>query len=205
MSSRVRTAFVLLAVVASWAAPAVVAAAPVEESPPPATAPVAEAEQPPAPARGHRLAAGSGLVGGTVSAGYRMAPGDGGNFQLLVAPEGGYVVVDGLALAAELGVQMPSSGGYSRWILELVLGAKYYFDCGAVLPYAGLLAGGLVYTARGNDNVPWYLFDVRVPLGVLVPLDENVALDVGLRGRFSVGGGHYEIARMIVVGIQASL
>jgi hypothetical protein len=123
--------------------------------------------------------------------------------RLSVSPELGYFIVDDLALAAEIGVAMPTSSEAQNWIFDFGAGPKYFFDLGRMVPYAGLLLGMSVFTNRGDSGRDWYFFDVKVPVGILVPLNSHVALDVGARIRFSIGDSRHEIAPTGYAGVQA--
>ncbi len=157
-----------------------------------------------APAGGGELVLDAGTLqfGGVVSAQFDFGGGwDGWRFH--ASPEFGYFVIDHLALTTTIGVTMPSSQAYSQWLVDAAFGFQYFFAAGPVLPYVGVLAGTSIFTSRGDDGSNWYFFDLNVPVGLLFPLNERVAVDVGLRNRFSFSPGRYEISPTLCLGVQS--
>lgn len=95
---------------------------------------------------------------------------------LSLSPELNYFVGKSFALGINPSVGRASLSGDSvPWQFSVAATAKYYIDLGGALyPYLGVKAGLAWETKTEGVN-----FLLGAPLGILVPLNTQVALDVG--------------------------
>ena len=121
----------------------------------------------------------------------------GGSFTF--SPEFGVFVIHQLEFLIGLGVNVPFGtstydedfmGGQtyrdpSRLELFFDLGLRYLFDFDVLYLYLGF-RGGLKYSAA-------YSVLLSLPFGILVPFNQHVALDVGLRFNADIGVGNNDI------------
>jgi hypothetical protein len=134
---------------------------------------------------------------------------------LNISPEFSYFVMDKLSLGAAISVGLGFGDLYKNTpkTIAFGIGAKYHFDLGRVVPYVGLMFGPLViidadaadqkqvatpvdyesnttksYALSSSDTSVSLAF--AVPLGVLIALNDRVALDLGVSPTvsFSVSG-----------------
>jgi hypothetical protein len=145
-----------------------------------------------------QLTAGTMSLGGmaTFSIDTVMPPEDQGDsetgFSLILLPEVGYFVIDNLEVLGRLNLGMffgdlytIESGGEEYSLSTLVgfdLGAKYYIPLGSFVAYAGLMVG-MLFTIPDSDlegAETQKRFDLTVPLGILMPFNSHVALDLGI-------------------------
>jgi hypothetical protein len=120
-------------------------------------------------------------------------------FSLILIPEVGYFVMDNLELVGRLNLGMffgdlytTEIGGEEYSASTLVgfdVGAKYYIPMGSIVPYAGLMVG-MFFTIPDSD-IPdaetQKRFDLTVPLGILMPMNEHVAIDLGIMIAYKMG------------------
>lgn len=132
-----------------------------------------------------RLSAGTMRLGGAAALSFDMAiPERGDNtigLALNIIPSAGYFIIDNLELVAEFGFWMGLADLYqnSDRLIGFGFGAKYHAPVGNLVPYAGL-AVSLAFSLpveSGNQTA----LSLNVPLGLLVPLNTRIALDLGLR------------------------
>lgn len=121
----------------------------------------------------------------------------GGSFTF--APEFGYFLIDQLQLLMGFGVNIPFGtatydtshmGGdtYRNHAIKEVffdLGFRYLFELKSVYFYLGA-RGGMKWNSL-------YSILLSVPMGLLVPFNKHVALDVGLRFNMDIGVGDNEV------------
>ncbi len=86
---------------------------------------------------------------------------------LTISPTVGYFVMDNLAVIVDADIIYPMGFDGAELDYGIGAGAKYYHDLGSVIAYGGALIG---YADA---------LSFSVPLGVLFPLNEHVALDFG--------------------------
>lgn len=100
----------------------------------------------------------------------------GDNMGIDVNLDFGYFIIDNL----ELGVNLLSTVRFSSPAVAGVgigIGAQYYFDLGSMIyPYIGTHPG---ISWAGVGSVSVWNFRVPVELGMIIGLNEHVALDVG--------------------------
>jgi hypothetical protein len=139
-----------------------------------------------------QLTKGTMQLGGVASFSIDMQMPDEGDsttgFSLILIPEAGYFVIDNLELAGRLNLGMFFGDLYEVCVgtdctaapklLGFDVGAKYYIPMGSIVPYAGLMVGMFFNIPDEGDTTK--RFDLTVPLGILMPLNEHVAIDLGL-------------------------
>jgi hypothetical protein len=69
------------------------------------------------------------------------------------------------------------------------VGAKYYIPMGSIVPYAGLMVG--MFFIIPDSDIPdaetQKRFDLTVPLGILMPMNEHIAIDLGIMIAYKMG------------------
>jgi len=120
-------------------------------------------------------------------------------FSLVLIPEVGYFVADNLEVIGRLNLGMFFGDLYetevmgetygSPTLVGFDVGAKYYIPMGSIVPYAGLMVG-MFFTIPDSD-IPdaetQKRFDLTVPLGILMPMNEHVAIDLGIMIAYKMG------------------
>jgi|GEM_PF-5745581 len=136
------------------------------------------------------LSEGTMTTGGTVA--FKIDPSPinnitGANLAWVVNVDFGYFIIDNLAL----NVQAMTAGHFETANDATVgggIGAHYYFDLGSMInPYIGLVPQILwSNTIVPATNSNW---NIRLPIsaGVLIGLNQHVALDIGAEVGFSWG------------------
>ncbi len=115
-------------------------------------------------------------LGGTIQMPISIPKGRDAVVGISVSPEFSYFVGRSFALGINPSAGRSSlSGDGLPWQFSVAGTAKYYIDLGGALyPYLGAKAGLAWETKKEGVN-----FLLGAPLGVLVPLNNHVALDVG--------------------------
>ncbi|MBM4372249.1 MAG: hypothetical protein FJ098_11380 [Deltaproteobacteria bacterium] len=136
------------------------------------------------------LSKGTMQAGGTATFDIEMMMPDKGDsttgFLLDLAPSFGYFLIDRLELFAGLNFMMGFGDHYKNAAKNLgfSVGAKYFFPLGAVTLYAGLGVGmGFMLPDKGDTMKD---LAIGVPLGVLLPFNEHVGLDLGTTVSYSM-------------------
>ena len=153
---------------------------------------------------------GTMQLGGSVSLTPNvLMPEQGSNstsFSFTFAPNVGYFVIDNLELTGGVGAVV-FFGDNTDNLPKLVgfdLGARYLLPLGSLAPYFGLSLGmGFTIPSQGDT---FKTFRINAPLGLLFALNQHVAIDVGLRVRFSIGlddQGNQLLLPIGYLGLQA--
>ena len=139
-----------------------------------------------------QLTAGTMQLGGVASFSIDMTMPDEGDsttgFSLVLIPQAGYFVIDNLELVGRINLGMFFGDLYEVCVgtectgapklLGFDVGAKYHIPMGSIVPYAGLMVGMFFTIPEEGDTQK--RFDLTVPLGILMPLNSHVALDLGV-------------------------
>ncbi len=139
----------------------------------------------PALAQDLDLDAGTMQLGGITTFTFESDSFDGADsvsgIALRVAPEFGYFVIDNLALVARFSLGIFSGDLYddSPTLLGFGVGGRYFLPLGPVAGYGGLEVGMGFAIPESGDTAK--AFEIDVPLGLLIPLNSQVAIDGGLR------------------------
>ena len=152
-----------------------------------------------APAAGAGFAAGTKQLGGQATMSYERTAATvaATGWSLSVAPGFGYFIRDGLELRVGLGFDLRLGLLYSAAPISLSFdaGLRYFLDIGCrFAPYAGV-AFGPAFTIPNAGGASTTLA-VSVPLGIVVPVNDSVAFDVGTR---------FEYARVVQNGTGSTL
>ena len=137
-------------------------------------------------------------------------------FALDVAPSFGYFIIDNLELSVGASAGMGFGDLYENAAktFGFGLGAKYFIALGPVVGYAGL-GVGMDFVMTDDVTVDNVTVDgattkalaLGVPLGVLYPLNEHVAMDLGTVISYSMsledGGGASLNVPIGYLGVQA--
>ncbi len=124
------------------------------------------------------------------------------------APEAGYFIIDYLELLAGIGFNIPFGDAHPYAVKSVYfdVGARYIFDFHPLYLYAGLKFGmnfnivdieseGLDgETVSDSDTLTSVL--LSIPVGLLIPLNRHVAIDVGTRFIFDIGVGDNDVFQM---------
>jgi hypothetical protein len=144
-----------------------------------------------------RLAAVKGnlQLGGSLTITPTVSVPDGGESTsgaiLTINPTFGYFVSDGLeiGLSFQAGVGIGELFEKNASTLQIGPTLRYIFNTtGPVVPYLGVLLGPSLIIPENGDTIA--LFDISFRFGFLVPLNQHVAINFGIRPTFSVGVGN---------------
>ncbi len=115
-------------------------------------------------------------LGGTIQMPIKILKGQDAQIGFLISPEFNYFVGKSFALGLSPSVGRTNlSGNNSPWLFSLASTAKYYIDLGGgIYPYLGVKAGMDWQTKTQGVN---FLLGARI--GILVPLNNRVALEIG--------------------------
>lgn len=108
-------------------------------------------------------------------------------FVINLDPMAGYFLAQGLEVAARLGFGLYLGEMYENSSVQLgfSLGVRYFLAIeGTILPYAGA-AIGMNFVMPEDGDVQKNM-SVELPIGMMVPLNAHVALDLGLRINYLV-------------------
>jgi len=137
-------------------------------------------------------------------------------FALDVAPEFGYFIIDNLELfvGANAGMGFGDMYENAAKTFGFGIGAKYFMAFGPVIGYAGLGVGmGFVMTDDETigevtiEGTTTKALAIGVPLGVLYPFNEHVAMDLGTVISYNMsledGGASFLNVPIGYLGVQA--
>lgn len=131
---------------------------------------------------------------GSMSAGGSLAmtvtkPADAdGLIGMRLAPEFSFFVLKGLSLGLTTHFEKLSFSHDIPWDIAVGLGLKYHIDLGgAIYPYFG---GEIMIAVPRKDNE--MRFAIKVPIGILVPINTQVAFNIGVPLSFIFKGSTYE-------------
>lgn len=100
---------------------------------------------------------------------------------LSIVPTFGYFIMDNLELNVDVSLGIFMGDLYDGYptLLGFGVGGRYFIPMGGFVPYAGLRIGmGFLIPSEGDTAKALAL---ALPLGVLLPLNEHVAIDAGIR------------------------
>ena len=156
---------------------------------------------PPADKEAMLLTKGTMQLGGILALRYEHLATSGGysnGTKVEVQPEFGYFMIDnfelviGLLFAKGFGeyyeVDLGDAGSIQQpMFIGGAIGIRYHIAAGSLFFYLGLDVGMQVeiYEEDGVDPYKWAT--VAVPIGLLIPLNAHVALDVGLKPQYHHG------------------
>jgi hypothetical protein len=132
-----------------------------------------------------QLTSGTMQLGGSATFDIDMMMPDEGDsttgFALNIMPTAGYFLMDNLELNGMLKFGMGFGDLYehSSKLIGFAVGAKYYIPMGSMVPYAGAMIG-MGFTIPDEGDTAKEL-DIIVPLGLLMPLNAHLALDLGVQ------------------------
>ncbi len=142
-----------------------------------------------------QLTKGTMELGGQLSFDIDMAiPEEGDSetgFMLGAMPSFGYFLMDNLELAGAIVFEKGFGDLYDNDVYTLPMifgfgvGAKYYIPMGSMVIYAGAMVGMTMTIPDEGDTLK--TFDLIVPLGILMPLNTHVGLDLGVMVTYSMG------------------
>ena len=166
---------------------------------------------PTATAGDFELSEGTMQLGGVAALDVEMTMPEEGDsttgYLLGVAPTFGYFIMDNLELFGGINAVMGFGDAYEGAAKNMGfdVGAKYFMGFGAVTGYAGLSVGMAFMMPDEGDTMKNLL--IGVPLGVLYPLNEHVALDLGTVVNYNMsledGGGAFLNVPLGYLGVQA--
>lgn len=143
-------------------------------------------------------------AGGTVQMPITVVKGQDAVVGLSIAPALDYFVSRNFALGIAPKISKEAiSGAASPWFFEAALTGTYYFDLGGALyPYIGAKAGIGWMSAKEKTN---FLFTLGAPVGVLVALNNHVALNFGVPINFYFTTDGYQGAQFPIgyIGVLA--
>ena len=99
------------------------------------------------------------------------------------SPRLGYFVIDKLELLFNFSLDVPfgTSNGAADVTLGFSLGARYFLDFDVVALYLGGIIGPSWAIPDNPNAVVRDYFDINVMIGVLVPLNRHIGIDLGMR------------------------
>ena len=150
-----------------------------------------------------QLTSGTMNLGGAAAFSIDMMMPDQGDsqtgFSLVLIPQVGYFVIDNLEVIGRLNLGMffgdlyeTEIGGETYGAPTLVgfdVGAKYHIPLGSFVAYAGLMVGMFFNIPDGDipNAETTKRFDLTVPLGILLPMNSHVAIDLGVAIAYKMG------------------
>ena len=161
-------------------------------------------------AEGLSLQKGTMQLGGTATFDIEVVmPDEGDNttgFSLNLAPSFGYFIMDNLQLFGQLSFHMGFGDLFDdSKTFGLGVGAKYFLPLGSLVGYAGLGVGLDLHMPDGGDTMKY--LPISVPLGILLPFNRHVALDLGTRLTYTLalddGGASKFHVPIGYLGVQA--
>ena len=147
------------------------------------------------------LQRGTMSLGGSLSMEIRAPKGGPTTVGLEVSPAWNYFLTRNLSFLLEPTIKKNSLGQDTSWYLGFGAGLRYHVDLGgAIYPYFG--AEGAVGT---HTTMSKTIFALKAPLGVLVPFNSQVALNLGVpfEVRFTSDGYHGLLVPVGYLGISA--
>ena len=144
-----------------------------------------------------QLTAGTMSLGGIGTFSMDMTMPDQGDgetgFSVILLPQMGYFVIDNLEVVGRLNLGMFFGDLYTTegtpeisasTLVGFDVGAKYYIPLGSFVAYGGLMVG-MLFTIPDSDlpapaDEVQKRFDLTVPLGILLPMNSHIAIDLGL-------------------------
>jgi hypothetical protein len=134
-----------------------------------------------------KITSGTMELGGTADFRSELSIPDSGDsrtgFVLNVSPMAGYFVADGFEVAARLGLGFFLGDRYSGVAdtVSFALGARYFIETKlSLVLYFGLAFGmNFLIPSDWGDDVQKSLA-VEGPIGIMIPLNRHVAIDLGL-------------------------
>ena len=161
------------------------------------------------------LTAGTMQLGGTVNFRGQVFQPDSedvdsiSGYELTFSPGFGIFVAEGLQILANVGVNV----GFGELnenqsnVYSIDGGVRYFFPTSSVVPYVGIQLGFSLVVPKGDgagDNSE--ALEIIVPAGALIPLNESVALDLGIRMNYTTflsGGGSFIDVPFGFLGVRA--
>jgi len=134
------------------------------------------------------LSAGTVALGGSASiTGVIAIPEDGNSESggiLTISPRIGYFLLDGFAISGGFDIAIGLGDLYEDYTTNLSFGLNldYYFDA-SVRPYLGIGFGMSFLIPDEGDTLK--TLDLGLRMGLLIPCNQHVAVDIGVRGIFS--------------------
>lgn len=104
------------------------------------------------------------------------------------SPNLGYFIIDKLELLFNFGLVVPfgPSNGGADVTLGFDVGARYFIDFDIVaLYFGGMIGPGWAIPDAPNDPIEDY-FNINLMVGVLVPLNRHIGIDLGMRMNTSI-------------------
>ncbi len=105
----------------------------------------------------------------------------GGKFSF--SPKLGYFVIDKLELLLNFGMEFPfgTADGFRDVTVGFGVGARYFFDFNIVALYVGGTVGPKWLVPDNPNVVIEDHFNINVMVGILVPMNRHVGIDLGMR------------------------
>lgn len=127
-------------------------------------------------------------------------------FKLGLSPQVGYFLMDNLELLGQVGLGMFFGDLYENApkFMGFGVGAKYHIPMGSMVLYAGLTVGMSFIIPEEGDTMK--NLNLEVPLGLLLPMNSHVAIDLGLKVAYSMGlddQGSFLTVPIGYLGVQA--
>jgi hypothetical protein len=109
-------------------------------------------------------------------------------YTLVLSPRVGYFVVDNFVLEGSFSVEIQGGDLYENPDIPISFsaGGRYFFNAGTVFPYFGVNIGMLVIIPDDDEANTDKALTIRAPIGLLWPLNDWVALDLGFHINFNI-------------------
>ncbi len=163
-----------------------------------------------------QLTAGTMQVGGYGTININTVMPDGGDSvtgtNLSISPQFGYFIVDQVELlaGARLGIGFGDLYSTADRLVTFFVGGRYFLPLGLPVPaYVGLDVGMGFNIPPSDDTTRETTkgLELAVPIGVLIPLNAHVALDVGVRPAYALslqdGGTDQLLVPIGYFGVQS--
>jgi hypothetical protein len=136
------------------------------------------------------LSKGTMQVGGEIAFTHVSAFGDSGGtssaFAFVLSPTVGYFILDNVELLGQFSFGMAGDydGNIPQKLVSFALGVRDVLDAGWVVnPFFGVLLG-MSFSIPDQEDTTKSL-DLQVPFGVLIPLNQHVAINLGIKFQYS--------------------
>lgn len=161
-----------------------------------------------------KITSGTMELGGTADFRSELSIPDSGDsrtgFVLNLSPMAGYFLADGFEVAARLGLGFFLGDRYSDVAdtVSFALGARYFIETKfSLVLYFGLAFGMNFLIASDSDIEVQKSLAIEAPIGLMIPLNRHVAIDLGLMLSFVASmeemGGSTLSVPIGYMGIQA--
>jgi hypothetical protein len=114
-----------------------------------------------------------------------------GGGEFTFSPHVGYFVIDKLEILFDFGLAVPfgDARGADDVTVSFAVGARYFIDFEVVALYMGGMMGPSWEIPDASSVPARDYFDINIMVGVLVPINRHIGIDLGMRMNNHIGLG----------------